>query len=191
MFSNHSRRYPNVSISIPGPYAGSLGTEELIDGALEGVFVSRELRPADISSFRDKFGYDPTSIPIAQGSHRQFGFLDTMGFIVNNENPIEHISFTELDAILSTTRARGGEKIRKWGQLGVKGPLAKKKINIYGIAPWNGFEEFIRQRVLSFDGVRGECKWPLSWVQVLHFWNTNCKQGDLVSRPMTQTKTLM
>lgn len=153
-------RYPNVSMRIPGPYAGSLGTLELIDGKLEGVFISRELKPSDLSAFNDKFGYDPTSIPIASGSHKQYGFLDAMGFIVNPSNPIEHLSFEELDSILSTTRARGGRKIRKWGDLGVKGALGKKKINIYGITPWNGFEEFIRQRVLNFNGVRGECECP-------------------------------
>lgn len=131
---------------------------ELIDGNLDGVFVSRELKPSDITAFQDKFGYDPTSVPIAQGSHKQYGFLDAMGFIVHPDNPIDHLDFQQLDSILSTTRARGGKKIRKWSDLGVKGALGKKKINIYGIAPWNGFEEFIRQRVLSFNGVRGQCE---------------------------------
>lgn len=145
-------------MQVPGPYAGSLGTLELIDGNLDGVFVSRELKPSDITAFQDKFGYDPTSVPIAQGSYKQYGFLDAMGFIVHPDNPIDHLDFQQLDSILSTTRARGGQKIRKWSDLGVKGALGKKKINIYGIAPWNGFEEFIRQRVLSFNGVRGQCE---------------------------------
>lgn len=91
------------------------------------------------------------------GSYRQFGFLDAMAFIVNKNNPIDDLSFEQLDSILSTTRARGGQPIRTWGEVGVTGPLANESIKIYGLQPWNGFEEFVRQRILSAGGVRGEC----------------------------------
>jgi hypothetical protein len=33
---------------------------------------------------------------------------------------------------------------------------AERPIHAYGIKPWNGFEEFVRQRVLSKEGKRGE-----------------------------------
>ena len=36
------------------------------------------------------------------------------------------------------------------------GEWANKPIHIYGVKPWNGFEEFVRQRVLSIPGKRGE-----------------------------------
>lgn len=145
-----------MTIKIPGPYAGSLGAVELIQGNLQGVFVSRELKPSDITSFSEKFGYAPFSVPVAGGSYRQFGFLDTMVFAVNKDNPIETLSFDQLDSILSTTRARGGEAITTWGQVGATGAWANKSIEIYGLQPWNGIEEFIRQRVLSFNNTRGE-----------------------------------
>ncbi|KAJ5167591.1 uncharacterized protein N7482_003185 [Penicillium canariense] len=147
--------YPNVTMQIPAPHAGSLGALELTKGTLDGVFVSRELKPSDIDGFSAKFGYPPTSIPICGGSYRQFGFLDAMAFVVNKENPVEHLTFDQLDSIFSTTRARGGPSITTWGQLGVGGELGKSPINIYGIKPWNGFEEFIRQRVLSYNGRSG------------------------------------
>jgi phosphate transport system substrate-binding protein len=118
--------------------------------------VSRELKPTDISQFRDSFGYDPFSVPISGGSYRHFGFLDAVGFAVNKENPIEKLSFDQLDRILSTTNARGGTPIRTWGDLGLTGDWADKPIHIVGIKPWNGFEEFVRQRVLSYNGKRGE-----------------------------------
>jgi phosphate transport system substrate-binding protein len=148
--------YPKVNISVDPPYAGSLGALELIGGKLDCVFVSRELKPTDVSGFRDAFGYEPFSVPISGGSYRHFGFLDALGVAVNKSNPIEKLSFDQLDAILSTTRHRGGAPIRTWGDLGLTGDWADKPIHIYGITPWNGFEEFTRQRVLNYNGNRGE-----------------------------------
>ncbi len=148
--------HPGVNLSIAPPYAGSLGSVELIKGDLDFVFVSRELRPDDISGFKAKYGYDPLSVPISGGSYRHFGALDAVGFFVHKDNPIDKLSFAQLDAIFSTTHHRGGKAALTWGDLGVGGDWADKPIKRYGIKPWNGFEEFIRQRVLSVDGKRGE-----------------------------------
>lgn len=63
--ADFEKRYPRVNFTLEPPYAGSLGTLELIDGKLDCVFVSRELKPSDIEGFRDANGYDPTSIPIS------------------------------------------------------------------------------------------------------------------------------
>ena len=155
--------YPKVTIDVPPPYAGSLGAKELVKGNLDFVFVSRELKPDDITDFRAKFNYDPMSVPISGGSYRHYGFLDAVAFYVNKDNPIEKISFDQLDAILSTTRHRSGQPITTWGQLGLTGEWADKPIHVYGIKPWNGFEEFIRQRVLSRENNRGE------WREDIHY----------------------
>ncbi len=161
------RYHPNVKIDVPPPYAGSLGAKELVKGTLDFVFVSRELRPDDITEFKEKFGYAPLSVAISGGSYRHFGFLDAIGFFVNKENPIENISFAQLDAMLSSTHHRGGEPITQWGQLGLAGEWANKPIHVYGIKPWNGFEEFIRQRVLSFNGQRGEWRDDINFDKVV------------------------
>src|ERR1700682_2771103 len=159
--------YPNVNIDVQPPYAGSLGAKELVKGNLDFVFVSRELKPDDITDFKAKFGYEPLSVPISGGSYRHYGFLDAVAFYVNKQNPIEKICFDQLDAILSTTRHRGGSAITTWGQLGLTGEWADKPIHVYGIKPWNGFEEFIRQRVLSHDGQRGEWRADIHYDSVV------------------------
>lgn len=150
------KKYPKVHISVNPPYAGSLGALELIKGKLDCVFVSRELKPTDIEGFHDAFGYDPLSIPISGGSYRHFGFLDSVGFMVNKKNPVDKLSLDQLDAVLSTTHNRGGAAATTWGDLGATGDWADKPVHIVGIQPWNGFEEFVRQRVLDHDGKRGE-----------------------------------
>ncbi len=150
------RLNPGVRIELAPPYAGSLGAQELAAGKIDIAFVSRELRPSDITAFRAKFGYPPLSVPICGGTYRQYGFLDAVGVFVNRANPIDGLSFAQLDGIMSRTRFRGAAPITKWGQLGLSGAWADKPIHIYGVKPWNGFEEFVRQRVLSTPGHRGE-----------------------------------
>jgi phosphate transport system substrate-binding protein len=159
--------YPKFQLDLEPPYAGSLGAKELVKGTLDMVFVSRELRPDDITDFRGKFGYDPLSVPISGGSYRHFGFLDAVGFFVHKDNPIESITFDQLDAILSSTRHRSGAPIVKWGQLGLAGDWADQPIHVYGVQPWNGFEEFVRQRVLSIPGLRGEWRDAITYDKVV------------------------
>jgi phosphate transport system substrate-binding protein len=161
------QHYPGVKIDIVAPYAGSLGAKELVKQNLDFVFVSRELRPDDVKEFHAKFGYDPLSVPVSGGSYRHYGFLDAVGFVVNRDNPLDKISYAELDAILSATRVRGGPAITTWGQLGLTGEWADKPIHVYAIKPWNGFEEFIRQRVLSLPGQRGEWRTDLNFAEVV------------------------
>ncbi|MGF6851485.1 PstS family phosphate ABC transporter substrate-binding protein [Paraburkholderia sp. CI3] len=155
--------YPDVDIRISPPYAGSLGAKELVKEKLSFVFVSRELKPDDVTDFKAKFGYEPLSVPISGGSYRHFGFLDAIGFFVNKANPADKLSFAQIDALFSSTHLRGGKPAKTWGDLGLKGEWADKPIHVYAIKPWNGFEEFIRQRVLSADGRRGE------WRDDLHY----------------------
>jgi len=141
--------YPNVQIENPKPYSAR-GPRDLVNGKVDCAFVSRELEPSDVTAFQAKYGYLPTSIPVVGGSYRHYGFLDAMAFIVNRDNPIEKLDYQQLDAIFSSTRYRGAPAaITTWGELGLKGEWANRPIHVYGIKPWNGFEEFIRERVLS------------------------------------------
>jgi phosphate transport system substrate-binding protein len=148
--------YPNVNIEVGSPYAGSLGMLAVIEGTYDFVFVSRELKPTDISSFNEKYGYDPLTVPVAGGSYRHYGFLDAIGFFVNINNPLDKITYAQIDAIFSSTRHHGNAAISRWGELGLSGEMANQAIHAYGIEPWNGFEEFARQRILSVGTARGE-----------------------------------
>ena len=163
-FRNHQ---PEVELSIAPPYAGSLGAVELVNERLDFVFVSRELRPDDIRDFRAKFGHDPLSVPVCGGSYRHFGALDAVAFFVHKDNPIEKLTFDQLDAIYSSTHLRGGKPATKWGDLGLTGEWANKPIKAYGVKPWNGFEEFVRQKVLSAGGKRGEWRDDIAFEKVV------------------------
>jgi phosphate transport system substrate-binding protein len=159
--------HPEVNLSISPPYAGSLGAIELVKENLDFVFVSRELKPDDIRDFRDKFGHDPLSVPVSGGSYRHFGALDAIGFFVHKDNPLEKLTFDQIDAIYSSTHHRGGKPVAKWGDLGLTGEWADKPIKVYGIKPWNGFEEFVRQRILSKGTKRGEWRGDILFEKVV------------------------
>ncbi|WP_329741407.1 PstS family phosphate ABC transporter substrate-binding protein [Dyella sp. A6] len=155
--------YPRVRVDFGPPYEGTHVAGEMDAGRLDIAFVSRELRPTDVSAFRAHHGYPPLSIPVSGGSYRQFGFLDAVAFFVNRQNPLSHLSLKQLDAVLSRTRLRGGQVTTTWGDLGAKGAWAAQPIHVYAIKPWNGFEEFVRQRVLDTGTQRGH------WRKDLHF----------------------
>src|SRR5439155_582363 len=101
-------------------------------------------KPDDIKQFKAKFGYDPLSVPISGGSYRHFGALDAVAFFVNKDNPIESITYKQLDQMYSTTHARGGAANTKWGDLGLTGEAPGKPMNPVT-------EEFLRF-VLSREG---------------------------------------
>lgn len=158
------RYYPQVRIDLLPPFIGSAGAKKLIAGTIDFVFISREQIPADVATFHAKFGYDPLSIPVSGGSFRHYGFLDAIAFFVNDANPLRRISIPQLDALLSTTRVHGGKAIRTWGDLGLTGEWADKPVDVWGVKPWNGFEEFVRERVLSTAQQRGEWRPDLNYV---------------------------
>jgi phosphate transport system substrate-binding protein len=166
-FDEFRKHHPEVELSISPPYAGSLGAVELAKERLDFVFVSRELRPDDVRDFRAKFGHDPLSVPVCGGSYRHFGALDAVAFFVHKDNPIEKLTFDQIDAIYSSTHLRGGKRAASWGDLGLTGEWADKPIKAYGVRPWNGFEEFVRQRVLSAGGKRGEWRDDIAFEKVV------------------------
>ena len=118
LFEKFKTYHPKVAFSISPPYAGSLGAVELVKQKVDFVFVSLELRPVYVADFHAKFGYDPLSVPILGGSYRHFGALDAVGFFVHKDNPLESITFDQIDALYSSTLLRAGKPARTWGDLG-------------------------------------------------------------------------
>jgi ABC-type phosphate transport system substrate-binding protein len=161
--ASFAKIYPNAHFAFGPPFEGTDAEQAMRDGRVDIAFVSRELKPTDVSSFHGKYGYDPTSVPVSGGSYRQYGFLDAIAVIVNPDNPVKQLSLQQLDAVFSRSHLRGGRTVVTWGELGAAGAWADRPVHVYAIKPWNGFEEFVRERVLSSNGQRGE------WRTDIHF----------------------
>jgi phosphate transport system substrate-binding protein len=155
--------YPKVHFIFGPPFEGSDAAKALREGKVDVAFVSRELKPTDVSSFHAKYGYDPTSDPVSGGSWRQYGFLDAVVIVVNKRNPVRALTFAQLDAAFSRSHLRGDRPAVTWGQLGATGAWADEPVHVYALQPWGGYEEFVRERVLDAGGRRGH------WRRDLHF----------------------
>jgi phosphate transport system substrate-binding protein len=158
------KRHPDLRIEV-APTGGGVGSKALAEGQVDFAAVTREISPADEGLFVKHYGYKPLEIAVVGGSYRSYGFTDALTFFVHKDNPVEHLSFGQIDAIYSKTRLRGGkEPIVTWGQVmqegqgGAASPAsparmtrewADKPIHAWGVEPWNGFEQFIRLRVLK------------------------------------------
>ena len=93
-------------------------------------------------------GYEPTGFPAFTGSYDVIGWQNNIVIVVNKANPLTKISMKQLDDIFGSQRdgawvgttwhpelARGAdENIHTWGQLGLTGAWADKKIDLYGFS---------------------------------------------------------
>src|SRR6266851_2116171 len=144
------RKYqPGVTIEV-APTGGGVGSKALANGEVDFAAVTREINPADEALFVKNYGYKPAEVAVVGGSYRSYGFTDALTLFVNKDNPIEHLSSQQLDAIYSKTRLRGAKAaITTWEQAGLTGEWASKPIHAWGVKPWNGFEQFMRLRALK------------------------------------------
>lgn len=124
----------------------------LATGAADLAPLGRELTPSELATFRRRHAYDPTAIPVGLGSYDVSGRTVALAFFVNAANPIQRLSFQQLDAIYCTMLKQGAKQtVVTWGQLGVKGPLAGVEIHPIGVNFPDGISNFIRLRVCK-DG---------------------------------------
>lgn len=114
--------HPDVSFELSGAGSGT-APPALISGAAALAPMSRPMNEKELASFRAAFGYEPTRITVA---------IDALAIFVNVDNPIESLSLQEIDAIFSADRARGGQPIDTWGDLGLQGEWADMPVIVYG-----------------------------------------------------------
>lgn len=104
------RHYPNVTLQIEGK-GSATAPPALIQGMAQLGPMSRVMKPDEIDAFEHRYGYKPTEVKVA---------IDTLAIYAHKDNPIEGLSFKQLDSIFSSTRKRGGIEITEWGQLGME-----------------------------------------------------------------------
>jgi phosphate transport system substrate-binding protein len=98
--------YPNVKISVDIGGSGQ-GGPRLTNGSADFAFIAREMMGREETPFIDKFGYKPLAVSVSGGSFAVKAFTDCVVFIVNKDNPLNEITYPQLDAIYSATHNRG------------------------------------------------------------------------------------
>jgi len=126
------------------PKTGGAGTGEPVLLAA----ASRLLTEAERKQFVSRYGYEPSPIPVA---------MDAVGIYVHRDNPLQHLTLDQVDAIFSTTRHRGAPVgITRWGQLGLTGEWAQAPIRLYGRGVKSGTRAFVNEHALRGGEFRSD-----------------------------------
>lgn len=142
------KTYPNVNIQIEGK-GSSTAPPALIEGTAQLGPMSRKMKNEERKKFFIKHGCFPVEVPVA---------IDALAVYVNKDNPIKALTLEQVDAIFSTTRKRGGQEAKTWGDLGLTGDWANKPISKYGRNSASGTYGFFKEHVLMNGDYAGDVK---------------------------------
>ncbi len=124
--------------------------EPLARGEVQVAPFPRELFPAEVARFTALAGGPPTLVPVATGSRATKGGTHAIVIFVNEKNPLAQLSLAQLRQVF----ARDG-RITTWGQLGLKGEWADRKISLHGMKSRRetgnppGIVNFLESRLLA------------------------------------------
>jgi phosphate transport system substrate-binding protein len=139
------RTYPNVNIQIQAA-GSSTAPPALTESASNLGPMSRKMKDKELDAFENRHGYKPTAIPVA---------IDALAVYVNKKNPIQGLTISQVDAIMSSTRkCGGGADIKTWGDAGLSGTWAGKPIQLYGRNSVSGTYGYFKKKALC----RGDYK---------------------------------
>lgn len=169
--------HPNARMSTSYGPSSEGGIAALYLNASDVAPMGDDAKITDMMPFFNARGYMPTEISVATGGYEKRGSLWAWAIVVHPDNPLNSISVDELTRVFGAQRtggwelvendyrfsaryARGPEtNIRTWGQLGVRGPLARQEIDTFGYsAP--GFQTYFER----------------NWFNWSHKWNENFRE---------------
>ncbi|MDR4461106.1 MAG: PstS family phosphate ABC transporter substrate-binding protein [Nitrospirales bacterium] len=130
---------PHLDITLDTE-GSNIGFESLMSGKTHIAAMSRPLKNEEIKEFTKRVGYPPTSVPVA---------VDAFAVFVHKDNPLDQITFQQLDAVFSSERRRGAqESLDHWGQLGLSGTWEHASILAQIRDSNSGTGQFFREFVL-------------------------------------------
>jgi len=124
--------------------------EALGRGEVQVAPFARELFPAELAEMTRLAGGAPRLVSVATGSRATKGGTHAIVIFVNEKNPLAHLSLGQLREVF----ARDG-RITTWGQLGLKGEWAGRKISLHGMRVRRetgnppGIVNFLESRLLA------------------------------------------
>lgn len=122
----------------------------LTEGRCEVAATTRRANAEELAAFRKRYGHDPTAVVVA---------FDALAIYVHKDNPIEGLTMQQLDATFSSERRRGGTRVTRWGDLGLGGDWASKRVHFFGFGPKDGAHTWMRSHLLEgarFKGIINE-----------------------------------
>jgi phosphate transport system substrate-binding protein len=144
-----SKLNPSVKIEIDSR-GSRTAPRALVDGASQIGPMSRPMQSEEYEPFEKKYGYYPTSFPVA---------VDALAVYVNKDNPIQCLTLEQLDNIFSKAYLHpGGTNIKTWGDAGLTGDWANAPIALFGRNSASGTHDTFVDAVLRHGEFRDEVK---------------------------------
>ncbi|HEV2271064.1 MAG TPA: substrate-binding domain-containing protein [Steroidobacteraceae bacterium] len=146
------RYQPHVRI-VDDMYGSASGVGALYTGAGDLAILGEEVSPAAKRAFVRERHYAPTTFEIATGNVAVNYYDYAHMVFVNRANPLDRLTLPQLARILGDPPSgRGSGPIRTWGELGLTGSWARRRIQPYSWRFDQDFGLFLRARVLGGSG---------------------------------------
>jgi phosphate transport system substrate-binding protein len=165
LWADGFRRYhPQIAIRYE-MHGTSSGIPALFTGIGDIAILGEEILPEAAAAFERARGYPPLGIEICTGSVDVRNFDYAQMFFVHRDNPIDHLTLAQLDAIFGAEHRRGLPVIRRWGDLGLAGEWEHQAITPYGWAIADSFGAFLETALLA-----GSHRWNNSLHEFVHIY---------------------
>lgn len=133
------RHHPSINIQVQGA-GSSTAPPALTEGTANFGPMSRLMKSQEIQAFERKYGYPPTAVGVA---------IDALALFVNQDNPLQSLDMTQVDAIFSPTRRCGAhDPALRWGDLGLTGPWAGMSVQLFGRNSVSGTYGYFKDKAL-------------------------------------------
>jgi phosphate transport system substrate-binding protein len=157
---------PNIVFSdtFHGPESTFAG---LYTGVADVAFMAREMRvPMESMAFEWVHHYKAFEVEIANAGLGTERLETNLAVFVHRSNPLTRLTVEQLDGILGAEHLRGGNNIRKWGDLFGGDGWKDRPIHVYGPALDSVAALFMRRAVLGDSR-----KWNPRYREVTTGWS--------------------
>ncbi|MDF5678135.1 substrate-binding domain-containing protein, partial [Vibrio parahaemolyticus] len=131
--------YPNINAQVQAS-GSSTAPPALTEQTAQFGPMSRPMRLREIEAFEREHGYKPTALRVA---------IDAIGIFVHQDNPIQGLNFSQLDALFSATlRCGESQFVTNWQQLGLESQWAKRNVQLFGRNSVSGTYGYFKSNAL-------------------------------------------
>ena len=112
--------------------------------------LAREITAPEIAAYEKITGQPITPVTVLTGSYGNQDKIMALGIFVNKGNPVDRLTFVQLDAIWGAEHKRGAPaNIRTWAQLGLTGAWSGQAIHPYSGPAFEAPAYFFSQTVMN------------------------------------------
>ena len=126
----------------------------LFTGAAEVALIDRPPLAIEVDAYQQGAGHDPTGVAVATGSLATPHHAPALAIVVPKANPLSSISLQQLDAVFGADHRRGTVRVHTWGELGLTGEWASRRVRLYGF----GINR-VQSQLFEKDVMKGSQKW--------------------------------